>query len=513
MTNDSVQFNKFGFERGCSKHEFEMFEVAKLLQQTPRTSFIATAGLCLLTISVVYPYVSAPVLAIWYALLIITFCLRMLVSARFNYESEKEHIESRKWLTLFRLSTVLTGWVWAIGSSTALYLIEGFSSYQYLLMTFLLTGFFTGAVLALSVDKKTMLVSALPSLVPMYWAFSYVPQSTKLELCLAYGVFILFVVSIGLRNSKNIRENIKLRFRAVEDEKRLELILNDSPVATSISSLDNDAKLFSNQAFKRMIERYSSCDAVLSSIMPLLDYQAMIKQLEQQESINNKLIPLKDKESESTLKWVLASFSRFDYAGQPAVLSWFYDITDRKRMEDEVKHLAHHDVLTGLPNRYLFNDRLNKMIQHAKRDNAIVGLMFVDLDNFKPVNDTLGHDVGDSLLIAVANRMTAQLREADTVARLGGDEFAVILEVTDSEMILEVAEKLRASIQETFFINQHPITISCSIGLAVYPDQAQTSTELLINADRAMYQVKQSGRNDIAMYKQHLSNENETHLT
>jgi diguanylate cyclase (GGDEF)-like protein len=482
--------------------QFKVLERIKLLQQTPRTSFIATTSLALLIISIAYSTVSIVFLAVWYSLLLLSFCIRVYISSLFSRRESQSQTNDRFWLIRFRIYTVLTGWIWALGGVCILILATEFSSSQYTFMTFVLTGFFIGALLALSADKVTMLLSALPSLLPMYWAFEEMANTMAMEAWFAYGLFILFILSTGFRTNKNIEENIRLRFNAKQDELRLQSILNNSPIAASISSINLDKKMFSNEAFERIFSSISNEHQVLNSIMPILEINRIKDIISVEGKLNNKLVPLKQKGTDKGPKWLLASFSAFDFAGEPAILSWFYDITDRKRMEDKIEFLAYHDPLTQLPNRALFDDRLKKAIKVAKRNNTKLVLMFIDLDGFKPVNDRLGHDVGDKLLILVAERLTAALREVDTVARLGGDEFAVLAEVHDVIQALEIAEKVRRNLAAQFNIEEHVISISCSIGISCFPDDAQSVQMLLVQADKAMYLAKQLGRNQVKTFSQ-----------
>ena len=169
------------------------------------------------------------------------------------------------------------------------------------------------------------------------------------------------------------------------------------------------------------------------------------------------------------------------------------DITEQRRAEQRMQHMAHHDSLTGLPNRLLFNDRLAQAIIHANRDTSQFALLYLDLDKFKPVNDTFGHDAGDQLLMKVAERIRGQVRESDTVARLGGDEFTVILrEVSSREDIAAIARKIIAAIALPFDLGKESqaIEIGTSIGIAVYPGDAQDHETLIKLADAAMYSAK-----------------------
>jgi diguanylate cyclase (GGDEF)-like protein len=164
--------------------------------------------------------------------------------------------------------------------------------------------------------------------------------------------------------------------------------------------------------------------------------------------------------------------------------------------------MAMHDLLTGLPNRVLLNDRLQQALVAAKREDVQCALMFLDLDKFKLVNDTLGHDVGDQLLKQVAARMQACVRESDTVARIGGDEFIVLLRtVDDAPDAVSVAEKIRAALGHPFELAGQQLTISCSIGVALYPEHGHDGVELSKNADIAMYQAKDRGRDNVQLFK------------
>ncbi len=173
------------------------------------------------------------------------------------------------------------------------------------------------------------------------------------------------------------------------------------------------------------------------------------------------------------------------------------DITDHKLAEDRIQRIAHHDSLTGLPNRLLFNDRLEQVIGHARRNARQVALLYLDLDRFKPVNDTLGHSAGDELLKSVAERIRRQIRESDTVARIGGDEFTVILpDIAGRGEAQSVARKIADALARPFQLGARKecVAIGTSVGVALYPSDASGADALVIAADTAMYAAKQAGR-------------------
>ncbi len=171
------------------------------------------------------------------------------------------------------------------------------------------------------------------------------------------------------------------------------------------------------------------------------------------------------------------------------------------RISREREQLATHDTLTGLPNRMMFMDRLEQALIRARRHQTLVGVMFIDLDRFKRVNDTLGHASGDQLIRAVAERLRGTVRADDTVARLGGDEFVVVIhDVGTLTPILQVVEKVLAAVSAPYQIEGRELFSSCSIGVSVFPNDGATSGDLLKNADTAMYHAKQSGRNRFQLY-------------
>lgn len=199
--------------------------------------------------------------------------------------------------------------------------------------------------------------------------------------------------------------------------------------------------------------------------------------------------------------WVAASISSiFNTIGE---ISYFVcvqeDITEKKKAEEEIRYLANHDALTELPSLRLGKDRLEHAITIAKRKKNKVALMFIDLDGFKAVNDTLGHEAGDMVLRVTATRLRDSVREMDTVARIGGDEFIIILsELQDNEGLAKVARRIIEAVRQEIRIEEHMASIGASVGIALYPDHAKNSDELLREADKAMYQVKKAGKNNFS---------------
>jgi len=214
------------------------------------------------------------------------------------------------------------------------------------------------------------------------------------------------------------------------------------------------------------------------------------------------------KNGEIFLEWLTISAVRDTHALTTHYVGVSRDITEVKQAQEKLDHLAHHDPLTALPNRLLFHDRLQHALLRAARSAEKLAILFIDLDRFKNVNDTLGHHIGDELLQQVAAQLAARLREGDTLARLGGDEFIVLLENVDGQYgASQVAEKLVAMFEQPFLVAGHELFVTCSVGVSLYPDDAQDLNMLVRNADVAMYQAKARGRNGYRFYAPSMTGE------
>jgi diguanylate cyclase (GGDEF)-like protein/PAS domain S-box-containing protein len=193
-------------------------------------------------------------------------------------------------------------------------------------------------------------------------------------------------------------------------------------------------------------------------------------------------------------------------SGKPRLLATVRDISDRKLAEEQVQFLAYYDALTGLPNRTLLKDRVSKALAAARRQVHEVAFLFLDLDRFKDINDSLGHSVGDLLLQGIAERLKTWGREQDTVARLGGDEFLIM--VTQVEDLIDVAvtaERLMDAMTAAFVIQGHSLNVSCSIGVSIFPEHGTDFETLIKNADAAMYGAKDSGRNNFRFFSEEMN--------
>jgi diguanylate cyclase (GGDEF)-like protein/PAS domain S-box-containing protein len=200
-------------------------------------------------------------------------------------------------------------------------------------------------------------------------------------------------------------------------------------------------------------------------------------------------------------EWLSITAIRDEQGRHTHYIAIFADVTERKEVEQRIHFLANHDALTGLPNRLLLEDRIEQAVLKSRRRNKTAAVLFLDLDRFKNINDTLGHNVGDQLLVEAAIRATDALRETDTLSRQGGDEFVAVLTELDSPQdAAHVARKLLQVVGAPYHLAGHELVVTGSIGIALFPDDGETVSDLLRNADTAMYRAKEEGRNAFRYY-------------
>ena len=235
---------------------------------------------------------------------------------------------------------------------------------------------------------------------------------------------------------------------------------------------------------------------------PTFDREAFLTKLKSERSLTNQEIRFRRRDGSSG--WAMVNVSLVDddsEAGSQVVEGTLVDITERKIAEERAQSLAYFDALTGLPNRTLLRDRLTQALAAARRQKYKVALLFLDLDRFKIINDSLGHSVGDLLLQEVGVRLMDCAREQDTVARLGGDEFLIVLtNVKDIQDVAIAAERFMDAMTAVFVIQGHSLTIGCSMGVSIFPEHGADSETLIKNADAALYNAKDCGRNNFQFF-------------
>jgi len=306
-----------------------------------------------------------------------------------------------------------------------------------------------------------------------------------------------------------LADSLQKNVAAVRDsQEQLKLsaqVFINSMEAIVITDINNNI-IQINKAFTE-ITGYSSDEAVGKNPRILKSgkhdqdfYRAMWETLLKTGSWQGEVMDRR-KSGEIYPKWLSINVVRDDHGDISNYIALFSDITERKASYDRIQHLAHFDALTDLPNRSLLNDHLDMAIAIAKRSQTQLAILFLDLDRFKIVNDSLGHHAGDSLLQIVSGRLNECVRETDTVARLGGDEFVILLSsIREPNDAARVAQKVIDTIGLPFILGENEVNIGTSIGIGIYPDNGEDAPALLKNADAAMYHAKESGRNNFQFF-------------
>ncbi|NOY84307.1 MAG: EAL domain-containing protein [Nitrospirae bacterium] len=299
--------------------------------------------------------------------------------------------------------------------------------------------------------------------------------------------------------------DISERKKAEEELRRLAAVVENTGEAVLVSNVQNKIMTV-NRAFSE-ITGYSQEEALgqnprflKSNKQDLLFYQNMWKSIDDKGRWQGEIWNRK-KNGALFPAWQTITVVRDEEGGLVNYVSVFSDISSIKRSQEELNYLAHHDALTGLPNRLLFIDRLKHALMRAEREGNHPAVLFLDLDRFKNINDSLGHPIGDIVLQGTATRLSKLVRKEDTVARLGGDEFVVLIEsVSDVQDVAQLAEKVIASFDIPFRVKAHYLHLSVSVGISLYPQDGEDTETLIKNADAAMYRAKEEGRNDYQFY-------------
>ncbi len=315
---------------------------------------------------------------------------------------------------------------------------------------------------------------------------------------------IAFVNSMAdfLSLAMETRERQKAQAALSESEDKFHIL---SETTDSIIVVFRDQFLYTNPAFQR-ISGYSHEELGRRGLVDLIhpDSQQIVEHLvaQYQQGIDENIreeIRIRDKQGKE--HWLFLTSGLIQFEGKLAGLATAFDITERKQIEDQLRHQAFHDKLTGLPNRALFVDRLEHAVTRANRYEHLFAVLFIDIDRFKPINDSLGHLVGDKLLQEIAVRLQHRLRAEDTITRLGGDEFTVLLEgLQTPDYAILVAEKVQQIIAQPFVISGNEVNVTASIGIALGDNRYQRAENILRDADIAMYRAKCAGKGRYAIF-------------
>jgi len=310
----------------------------------------------------------------------------------------------------------------------------------------------------------------------------------------------LVVVARDLTEQRRVEENLRLAAQVFENSGEAIVIMDAHSRVVSVNGAFAD---MTGYLAKEVLGKTPS--VLASDLHDDAFYQRLWASLRESGYWHGELWSRR-RNGEAYPAWLGISTLRGPQGGVSHYVAIFSDISERKAAEARIEFLAHHDPLTDLPNRLLLRDRLERAIAQGERAGSRVALLFIDLDRFKTVNDSLGHPVGDRLLREAAMRLRKCVRDMDTVSRQGGDEFLIVLtELRDGDDVTRVAESILAAMSEPFSLDGHDVAISCSVGVAVYPEDGQGFDELLKKSDIAMYHAKEAGRNAFRYYTERMN--------
>ncbi len=454
----------------------------------------------------------------------------------FQYNKNMQMVTDSKslsnWLSVYQIGAFLTGLAWGM----ILFFTPGLPAEYYFFIYAIIYGLTASAVLTLGTVFPAYIAFMLPILViSLVWMMQqngliYTISSLMIILLAFYYFFAARRFSQNFRQifmeRMTIEESmveLEKKNRALQKSEKLNRKLNMRMALalagsnTSVLEWDfTESSVYISPSWKEML---GFGDAELSNSASTWNrrvhrddmrtvYLSLKKHIAEKKKYFENTHRLKHKDGHWI--WILARAQiLYDVNGKAVrMVGTHTDITERKIAEEKLfeqknilDHQAHHDLLTELPNRILFNDRLNQGIEKAKREKMNLALLFIDLDHFKQINDTLGHEIGDRVLRVVALRLEERIRKVDTLARLGGDEFGIIMEnLAKVEDASRLAQKILETLKQPVHVDDYELYVSGSIGISLYPKNGENAHNLLKYADTAMYQAKDEGRNNFQFY-------------
>lgn len=455
-----------------------------------------------------YDAVARSTLVLWLLAVLALTLGRAALATLYRRSKSGGGTETGKWLWAFRGGVVASGSVWG---STAFLLFPLDRPQHLLFLVFILAGLTAGGVVSYAVDRFSAVAYPVLVLTPLMIRLASSHTSITIGMASAMALYLAFVVVHARYASARLKENIALRVGAVErenemlaSEKRYRLLLRNLPVG--VFHYDNNLILtYCNGPLATLLRE--TREHLLGMDMNAVEDSRVLPALEAAlEGRRGEYEgPYWKERPTDAAGWMsLVSAPARDANGQIiGGIGIVQDITELKRSRDQVEYMAYHDSLTGLPNRVLIVDRLSQALAQAQRSDRLVAVCFLDLDNFKPINDEFGHAFGDRVLQELSDRVFHNIRANDSIGRIGGDEF--ILLFTSLRTVEEYEFALRRIVgvisKPVTIANSRPVILGASIGVTLAPIDSVDPELLLSHADEAMYEAKRLGSNQICLYR------------
>lgn len=516
-------------------------EEARLLCASLPLALASSLALAIILVYIQRTAIAPAILYGWLAsMVVLTLCRAFLISL-WNEKNETGMTFVLSWRLKFRAGAIAGGLIW--GASSILLFPAGNMPHQ-VFLSFVLAGVCAGAVTSLSIDKISVLGFLSLTLVPLIARFLLEDTEASLSMGIMTGLFLVVISQNASRMGRTVNENIRLSVEASARETALQKSksslqqLNqnlEQLVAERTSDLRESETRFrflfeqaavgvaqvdtASGRFMRVNQKYADIVGYTREEMLALDFQFLTHPDDLEAELINlerlKAGDIREFEMEKRFFfknkdpiWVMLTVSPMWLpGGKPDYhIAVIQDITGHKQAEEQIHQLAFYDPLTSLPNRRLFLDRLQQAQANSDRHKTNCAILFIDLDNFKTLNDTKGHDIGDLLLAEVARRLKDSVRTSDTVARLGGDEFVVVVEKLSDEpgraatQAKRIGEKILAGLSRPFSLHEFEYHGSSSVGIRLFNDSKSSTDDLLKHADTALYQAKAAGRNTLCFF-------------
>jgi diguanylate cyclase (GGDEF)-like protein/PAS domain S-box-containing protein len=457
-----------------------------------------------------WPVIGHATIGVWLALFFVVYIVRVFLI----FQYKKNNISDRspdRWHNRFVITTYIVGGLWGAAS---LYLFPLNSHLHQAIFFIIITGMTASAVSALSPSLATVVGFLSLALLPLIAKMVFIGSTESYYL----GLLVIIFWLVNLFNSKkinaSIHDNIRLRLQGAErerilstSEERYRHIFDNAPLG--IFHYNNDAVVIdANDTFINIIE--TTRDFLIGfNMLTMMKDQKMLQVIKKALKTGDGYFEGDYTTITSGKTTPIRIFFKAIRSSDDTIIGGVgivEDFTERKRAEQQIKYHATYDFLTGLPNRRLLLYQLDNEIARARRHNHHGALLFIDLDNFKTINDSLGHSVGDKLLKLVAARIKEFIRQEDSAARMGGDEFTIILTHLNTtaepaaNKAREIAEELSLCLSNPCQIEGQTLHITPSVGVSLFPKEGAGADEILKQADTAMYRAKAAGRNEIRFF-------------
>ena len=487
------------------------------LLSASNASLFASAMLAAILAYMQREVIAAGVVAVWISLVGLVTFIRLILVIAYRRSPVYEDSAVRVRIIRFRMGVLVAGAVWG---SSGFMMFPADDPLHQMFLVFMLAGLTAGGVVSYSADLVSAIVFSILAILPAAIRLFAVGDSLSIAMGISGMLYLGFMIMVIRNTNRSISENIQLRLKVSAHEETLkanEASLRESQIIADLGSytLDFGSGIWESSD---VLDKLFGIDG--NYIRSVEGWEALIHpddRIEISRYFKNEVFGQnKDFDREYRIirygdkaeRWMHGLGKlEFNARGMPVKMrGTIQDVTESKLVEAEMRKLAFYDSLTHLPNRLLLMDRLQHSLAYSARTGKQGALLFLDLDNFKTLNDTLGHEVGDLLLQQVAQRLVSSVRDGDTVARLGGDEFVVVLEnlsehaLAAAEQAESIGEKILSTLSMPYRLAVHDYQNSASIGATLFNGQQTRMEELMKQADIAMYQAKKTGRNALRFF-------------